>query len=188
MGQQWPHGDHPGVSLDCRGLPVARPPHDSLAGRCRVRTMPPPTRSPILPWSEVRVWIEDPAARSMCQLGRRRTIVALARWRAGDAASNLRMIDAAGVLVTDPADVDWNGFPPGFRDKRVVARTCPRLALPGTHDASGEDAGTSVATAAANLPGRLRVHERLGRHWHPTSLSSPHPFSPHVPLHQPFGR
>jgi len=51
--------------------------------------------------------------RSVRQLNRRRAVVALARWRTGDALTNLRVTDVTGTsTIIDPASVDWAGFPP----------------------------------------------------------------------------
>ena len=81
----------------------------------RPMSRPPPK---LLPWSQVRVSLEGLAVRSTRELNRRRAIVALARWRAGEVPSNLRFADVTGSRVlTDPADVDWTGFPPSSAEQ-----------------------------------------------------------------------
>jgi hypothetical protein len=46
-------------------------------------------------------------------LGRRRAFVALARWKAGDPPAHVRYVDLAGArLLSNPAEVDWDGFSP----------------------------------------------------------------------------
>jgi hypothetical protein len=67
----------------------------------------------LLPWSEVRVWIEDSLVRSTHFLSHRRAIVALAHWKAGEPSAYHRYVDVAGArALSDPAEVDWSGFPP----------------------------------------------------------------------------
>jgi hypothetical protein len=75
----------------------------------------PPRSSPKIRWSDVRVWIEDPGARahSAREVSRRRSIVALGGWRVGLPPANCRFVHVDDAkLITNPAEVDWTGFPP----------------------------------------------------------------------------
>ncbi len=50
---------------------------------------------------------------SVYALSHRRTIVALAQWRAGRPLVYHRYVDETGSReLLDPAEVDWSGFPP----------------------------------------------------------------------------
>jgi len=67
----------------------------------------------LLPWFEVRVRMAYSALPSTYALSHRRTIVALAQWRAGTPLAHHLYVDDAGTReLVDPTEVDWSGFPP----------------------------------------------------------------------------
>jgi hypothetical protein len=69
--------------------------------------------STLLPWTRLRVWVEDPALRATRELSHRRAIVVLACWKAGEASVETTVVDVTDAQrVRGPDDVDWRGFPP----------------------------------------------------------------------------
>jgi hypothetical protein len=64
-----------------------------------------------LTWTLLRVWVEDPALHATRELPDRRAIAALARWKTGEVAG-MTVVDVRDAgKVSNPAEVDWTGFP-----------------------------------------------------------------------------